>query len=40
MNVVRLGTVMTMIWAVVGLLVGVVVASQLAWPRAQSSNPT
>ena len=33
MNVVRFGAVMTVIWAIVGLLVGVVVAAQLAWPE-------
>ena len=32
MNVVRFGTVATMFWAVIGLLVGVVIAAQLAWP--------
>ena len=32
MNVVRAGVIMTAIWGVVGFLVGVVVASQLAWP--------
>ena len=33
MNVVRFGVVATAFWAVIGLLVGVVVASQLAWPE-------
>lgn len=29
---IKAGVVLTMIWAVVGMLVGVVIASQLAWP--------
>ena len=33
MNVVRAGVVLTAFWGVVGFLVGVVVASQLAWPE-------
>ena len=32
MNIVRLGVILTAFWGVVGFLVGVVVASQLAWP--------
>lgn len=32
MNIVRLGVVLTAFWGVVGFLVGVVVAAQLAWP--------
>jgi cytochrome c oxidase cbb3-type subunit 1 len=32
-SVVRYGVIATMFWAVVGLLVGVVIASQLAWPN-------
>jgi len=32
MNVVRLGVILTAFWGVVGFLVGVFVASQLAWP--------
>ncbi|WP_374571090.1 cytochrome-c oxidase, cbb3-type subunit I [Phenylobacterium sp.] len=32
-GVVRAGVIATMFWGVVGLLVGVVIASQLSWPR-------
>lgn len=32
-GVIKAGVVATMFWAAVGLLVGVVIASQLAWPR-------
>jgi cytochrome c oxidase cbb3-type subunit 1 len=32
-GVVRAGVIATMFWAVVGLLVGVVIAAQLAWPN-------
>ncbi len=32
-DVVRAGVIATMFWAVVGLLVGVVIAAQLSWPR-------
>ena len=31
-NIVRYGVIATVFWAVVGLLVGVVIAAQLAWP--------
>ncbi|MBX2856788.1 MAG: cytochrome-c oxidase, cbb3-type subunit I [Rhodobacteraceae bacterium] len=33
MNVVRFGVIMTALWSVVGLLVGVIVAAQLAYPE-------
>jgi len=32
-GVIKAGVIATMFWAAVGLLVGVVIASQLAWPR-------
>ena len=32
-RVVRQFTVMTVVWGVVGMLVGVVIAAQLAWPE-------
>ncbi|OYW92624.1 MAG: peptidase S41, partial [Caulobacterales bacterium 32-67-6] len=32
-GVIRAGVIATMFWAVVGLLVGVVIAAQLAWPN-------
>jgi len=33
MQVVRQFTVMTIVWGVVGMLVGVLIAAQLAWPQ-------
>jgi cytochrome c oxidase cbb3-type subunit 1 len=32
-GVIRYGTVITLFWGIVGFLVGVVIASQLAWPE-------
>ena len=32
-DVVRQFAVMTIVWGLVGMLVGVVIAAQLAWPR-------
>jgi cytochrome c oxidase cbb3-type subunit 1 len=39
MSVVRLFTVMTVVWGIVGMLVGVLIASQLAWPALNFDIP-
>ena len=38
-NVVRQFAVMTVIWGVVGMLVGVVIAAQLIWPELNFNVP-
>jgi cytochrome c oxidase cbb3-type subunit 1 len=35
-NIVKYGVIASMFWAIAGLLVGVIIASQLAWPAALS----
>jgi cytochrome c oxidase cbb3-type subunit 1 len=39
MSVVRLFTVMTVVWGIVGMLVGVLIAAQLAWPALNFDIP-
>jgi cytochrome c oxidase cbb3-type subunit 1 len=38
-KVVRQFTIMTVVWGVVGMLVGVIIAAQLAWPELNFDNP-
>ena len=38
-GVVRQFTIMTIVWGIVGMLVGVLLAAQLAWPQLNFDNP-
>ena len=39
LHVVRQFTIMTVVWGVVGMLVGVIIAAQLAWPQLNFDTP-
>ena len=38
-TVVRQFAVMTVIWGIVGMLVGVIIAAQFIWPTSRSASP-